>query len=213
MEIPGLQIVFILIVLAEWIFMGSTQVFRGYMAESWEMPVGLKSAGYAAAFGILFAYYIGERLIYRKKPDGSQPIVLRRRGILWALLFYVPYLLYGFAGNVIFLFWENGRKEGAVFFLVKLLAFIGLCVKLYKMPKERGATSALHGTIRPKLDNGQNAWELLFRICVIGFFILMWSGPVFLRFQGFIITDIISLLKPLMLIYIVICPVHGKYKD
>ena len=87
MEIPGLQIVFILIVLAEWIFMGSTQVFRGYMAESWEMPVGLKSAGYAAAFGILFAYYIGERLIYRKKPDGSQPIVLRRRGILWALLF------------------------------------------------------------------------------------------------------------------------------
>ena len=107
MEIPGLQIVFILIVLAEWIFMGSTQVFRGYMAERWEMPVGLKSAGYAAAFGILFAYYIGERLIYRKKPDGSQPIVLRRRGILWALLFYVPYLLYGFAGNVIFLFWEN----------------------------------------------------------------------------------------------------------
>ena len=93
MEIPGLQIVFILIVLAEWIFMGSTQVFRGYMAERWEMPVGLKSAGYAAAFGILFAYYIGERLIYRKKPDGSQPIVLRRRGILWALLFYVPYLL------------------------------------------------------------------------------------------------------------------------
>lgn len=66
MEIPGLQIVFILIVLAEWIFMGSTQVFRGYMAERWEMPVGLKSAGYAAAFGILFAYYIGERLIYRK---------------------------------------------------------------------------------------------------------------------------------------------------
>lgn len=65
-EIPGLQIVFILIVLAEWIFMGSTQVFRGYMAERWEMPVGLKSAGYAAAFGILFAYYIGERLIYRK---------------------------------------------------------------------------------------------------------------------------------------------------
>ena len=52
MEISGLQIVFILIVLAEWIFMGSTQVFRGYMAESWEMPVGLKSAGYAAAFGI-----------------------------------------------------------------------------------------------------------------------------------------------------------------
>ena len=49
MEIPGLQIVFILIVLAEWIFMGSTQVFRGYMAERWEMPVGLKSAGYAAA--------------------------------------------------------------------------------------------------------------------------------------------------------------------
>ena len=34
MEIFGLQIVFILIVLAEWIFMGSTQVFRGYMAES-----------------------------------------------------------------------------------------------------------------------------------------------------------------------------------
>ena len=56
MEISGLQIVFILIVLAEWIFMGSTQVFRGYMAESWEMPVGLKSAGYEAAFGILFAY-------------------------------------------------------------------------------------------------------------------------------------------------------------
>ena len=80
MEIPGLQIVFILIVLAEWIFMGSTQVFRGYMAERWEMPVGLKSAGYAAAFGILFAYYIGERLIYRKKPDGSQPIVLRPPG-------------------------------------------------------------------------------------------------------------------------------------
>ena len=152
MEISGLQIVFILIVLAEWIFMGSTQVFRGYMAESWEMPVGLKSAGYEAAFGILFAYYIGERLIYRKKPDGSQPIVLRRRGILWALLFYVPYLLYGFAGNVIFLFWENGRKEGAVFFLVKLLAFIGQCVKLYKMPKERGATSAVHGKFRPKLD-------------------------------------------------------------
>uniref|UniRef100_UPI003BACC5C7 hypothetical protein n=1 Tax=Clostridium symbiosum TaxID=1512 RepID=UPI003BACC5C7 len=45
------------------------------------------------------------------------------------------------------------------------------------------------------------------------FFILMWSEPVFLRLQGFIITDIISLLKPLMLIYIVICPVHGKYKD
>ncbi|WP_243271650.1 hypothetical protein [[Clostridium] symbiosum] len=49
MEISGLQIIFILIVSAEWIFMGSTKVFRGYMAERWEMPVGLKSAGYAAA--------------------------------------------------------------------------------------------------------------------------------------------------------------------
>lgn len=72
-----------------------------------------------------------------------------------------------------------------MFFLVKLLAFIGLCVKLYKMPKERRATSALHGTIPPKLDNGQNAWELLFRICVIGFFILMWSEPVFSVFDRF----------------------------
>ncbi len=136
MEITGLQIIFILIALAEWIFTKSTVVFRGLPPEGLEIPAGLENAGYVAVFGILFAFYIGERLIYRKNPDGSQPIVLRSRGVLWAIFFYVPYLFCSFAGNIIFLFREKGRIEGAVFFLVTLLAFIWLSVKLYKMPKE-----------------------------------------------------------------------------
>ena len=137
MEITGLQIVFILSALAEWIFTESTKIMRGYLAEGWEMPAGLAGVRFVAVFGILFAYYIGGRLIYRKKSDGSRPIVLRRRGVLWVFLFYVPYLVYSFVGNLIFLFREKGRAEGVVFFLVNLLAFIWLGVKLYKMPKER----------------------------------------------------------------------------
>ncbi len=66
MRITALQIIYILIALAEWVFMESTVVFRGYVAEGWEMPVGLESAKYVAVFGILFAYYIGGSLIYRK---------------------------------------------------------------------------------------------------------------------------------------------------
>ena len=153
MEITGLQIVFILIALAEWIFMESPEVLRG-LAKGWEMPVGLESARCVAVFGILFAYYIGGRLIYREKPDGSRPLVLHRRGVLWASFFYVPYLVYSFAENMIFMFGENGRKEGAVFFLVTLLAFIGLGVKLYKMPKERGANPTLQ-----KMAGDQNCGD------------------------------------------------------
>ena len=125
MEITGLQIIFILIALVEWIFTESNVVFRG-LAEGWTMPVGLASAKLVAVFGILYAFYIGRHLIYRKKPDGAGTAVLRSRGVQWALFFYVPYLLYSFAGNMLFLFRENGRIEGAVFFLAKLLAFIWL---------------------------------------------------------------------------------------
>ncbi|WP_243125255.1 hypothetical protein [Clostridium transplantifaecale] len=140
MEITGLQIVFILIALVEWIFTESTTIVRGYLAEGWEMPAGLAFARFVAVLGILFAYYIGGRLIYRKKSDGSRANVLRSRGVLWAFLFYVPYLVYSFAGNLIFLFREKGRVEGVVFFLVNLLVFIWLGMKLYKMPKERTET-------------------------------------------------------------------------
>lgn len=137
MEITGLQIVFILSALVEWIFTESTKIMRGYWAEGWEMPAGLAGARFLAVFGILFAYYIGGRLIYRKKSEGSRPIALRRRGVMWALLFYVPYLAYSFAGNMLYLFKEKGRVEGVVFFLINLLVFIWLGVKLYKTPKER----------------------------------------------------------------------------
>ena len=83
MEITGLQIVFILSALVEWIFTESTKIMRGYWAEGWEMPAGLAGARFLAVFGILFAYYIGGRLIYRKKSEGSRPIALRRRGVMW----------------------------------------------------------------------------------------------------------------------------------
>lgn len=69
MRTIALQIIFILIALAEWIFMESTAVFRGYVAEGWEMPVGMESARYVAVFGILFAFYISGRLIYRRRHD------------------------------------------------------------------------------------------------------------------------------------------------
>ena len=137
MEITGIQIIFILSALAEWIFTESTKIMRGYLAEGWEMPAGLACARFAVVVGILFAYYIGGRLIYRKKQDGSQVIVVRRGGVLWAFLFYAPYLAYSFVGNMLYLFNEKGRVEGVVFFLINLLVFIWLGVKLYKMPKER----------------------------------------------------------------------------
>lgn len=213
MEITGLQIVFILIALAEWIFMESTEVFRGYLAEGWGVPARLESARYVAVFGILFAFYIGGRLIYRKQSDGSQPIILRSRGALWALFFYVPYLFYSFAGNMVFLFRENGRVEGVVFFLVKLLAFIWLSLKLYKMPKEYRTSSTLHGTDGQGSVTGRSAGERLFSICLVGVFILMWAELIFLRFQGFILLNLIFLLKPLMFVYIVVWPVYGKYKN
>lgn len=38
---------------------------------------------------------------------------------------------------MLYLFKEKGRVEGVVFFLINLLVFIWLGVKLYKMPKER----------------------------------------------------------------------------
>lgn len=213
MEITGLQIVFILIALAEWIFMESPLALRGYLAEGWVIPVELESARYATVFGILFAYYIGGRLIYRKKPDSSQPIVLRSRGVLWAFFFYVPYLLHGLVGNMIFLFRENGREEGLVFFLVKLLAFIWLSVKLYKMPKESQTSSTLLGTDQQKMVNNRRKGERLFRICLVGAFVLMWTELVFLRFQGFFLRGIVSILRLLMLIYIIAWPVYGKYKN
>ena len=212
MEIVGLQIVFILIALAEWIFTESPWVFSG-LAEGWEMPAGLECVRYVAVFGILFAYYIGGRLIYRKNPDDSQPLERRRRGILLAFLFYVPYLLYSFAGNMIFLFTENGRIEGAVFFLVTLLAFIWLIVTLYKMPRENRMSSALHETDRQKMGSGQNMGERFFRICVVGIWILLWVKPAFLRFQGSFLLDIISFLRLLMLIYIVVWALFGSYKE
>lgn len=137
MEITGLQIIFILSALAEWIFTESTEIMRGYLAEGWEMPAGLACARFVGVVGILYAYYIGGRLIYRKKSGGSRVIVVRRGGVLWAFLFYVPYLAYSFAGNMLYLFKGKGRAEGVVFFLINLLVFVWLGVKLYKMPRER----------------------------------------------------------------------------
>ena len=206
MRITALQIIYILIALAEWVFMESTVVFRGYVAEGWEMPVGLESAKYVAVFGILFAYYIGGSLIYRKKPDGSQPIVLRSRGVIWAFFFYVPYLLYSFAVDIIFLFRENGREEGVIFFAVKLLAFIWLSIELYKMKKERQ-------TEQQKMLSGQDAVKRLFCMCLVGVFILMWLNLVFLNLRGFFLLDIMSFLKLLMIIYIIVWPMYRNYKD
>ena len=138
MGIIGLQVILILIALTEWIFMKSTVVFRG-LVEEWELPAGLEAAGSLVTLGIILACYLGESLIYRKEPEGAGATVLRRRGVLWVFAFYFPYLLYSIAGSWIFLFRENGRAEGALLFLVKLLIFISMGVKLYKMPKEHAS--------------------------------------------------------------------------
>lgn len=213
MEITGLQIVFILIALAEWIITKSTVVFRGYLAEGWSIPAGMESARYVAVFGILYAYYIGGRLIYRKKSDDSQPFLLRSGGILWAFFFYVPYLLYSLAGHIVVLFRENGRAEGAVLFLVTLLAFIWLIVTLYKMPKEHPATLSLYEMERQKQAGGKSPGERIFRVCLVAVFILMWVEPASLSLRGFFLPSILSLLRPLMLIYILIWPKQGSHKD
>ncbi len=141
MELAGLQIVFILIALAEQIFLKSPVVFRGILQGNWEMPRILEWAGAWAGIFLLAACFLGNRLIYRK-PDllkngeSKDRPVLRRWGIFWTIVFYGPYVLYSIAGDMVFLFLQNGRGEGIAFFLIKAVAFIWLGVFLYKMPAE-----------------------------------------------------------------------------
>ncbi len=164
-------------------------------------------------FGILFAYYIGERLIYRKSLTAPSRLSCAAGESFWALLFYVPYLLYGFAGNVIFLFWENGRKEGAVFFLVKLLAFIGLCVKLYKMPKSVGQLRLCMGQSGRSWTTVKTHGSCFFASASLVFYPDV-VGAGLLRLQGFIITDIISLLETVDAnLYRDMSGAREKYKD
>lgn len=141
MELAGLQIVFILIALAEQIFLKSPMVFRGILQGNWEMPQILEWAGAWAGILLLTACFLGNRLIYRKSDllkngESKDRPVLRRGGILWTIVFYGPYLLYSIAGDMVFLFLQNERREGIAFFLIKAVAFIWLGVFLYKMPAE-----------------------------------------------------------------------------
>ena len=57
MEINGIQLVFILIALAEWIFLDAQEVHRGSLSDGWLFPNNLESVKFASILCVLLAFY------------------------------------------------------------------------------------------------------------------------------------------------------------
>ena len=134
MKFIQIQDMFLLIELAERIFLDADDVFRGLPPEGWYLPEWIGEIRSSVFLCLVIALYAGDYLICRTGGGPSGENVLRKHGILWALFFYLPYLLYGCALDIGFLLLGAGRLAGAVFFLLKMACAVWMGVRLYRMP-------------------------------------------------------------------------------
>ena len=103
MKFIQIQAMFLLIDLAERIFLDADGVFRGLPPEGWYLPEWIGEIRSSVFLCLVIALYAGDYLICRTGGGPSGENVLRKHGILWALFFYLPYLLYGCALDIGFL--------------------------------------------------------------------------------------------------------------
>ena len=206
MEINGIQLVFILIALAEWIFLDAQEVHRGSLSDGWLFPNNLESVKFASILCVLLAFYLGKQLIYQKGKGTSEKMVMRKYGVLWALFFYVPYLLYGFIVDIKMLFFEAGCIEGVIFCLIKMTAAIWLAVKIYKMLAVLRIKPILRASKNKKMSLKKDVWEKIFVICSLIFPLLMWANYFSSEIDSHLLLMVLLGIKLSMLIYIMIWP-------
>lgn len=199
MKFIQIQAMFLLIDLAERIFLDADGVFRGLPPEGWYLPEWIGEIRSSVFLCLVIALYAGDYLICRTGGGPSGENGLRKHGILWALFFYLPYLLYGCALDIGFLLLGAGRLAGAVFFLLKMACAVWMGVRLYRMP---GAHRRESGHREPEKQNR------LFAFCVLVFFAAAWFPSLWPDIGNPQLRIFIAIVWLLTLGYILIWPIY-----